>query len=81
MGKTTLTVLGLILAALVIEPGPAQAQNYPWCAQKGDGSRSCGFVSYEQCMAVAASRFCERNYLYQPPTAAPPASRRRRGRF
>ena len=33
-----------------------EAQNYPWCAlySKGDGADlSCGFLSFEQCMASA----------------------------
>jgi hypothetical protein len=54
-------VLGMVTAALSIHGGPVNAQNYPWCAPRGE-SINCGFVSYEQCMA--ASRWCDRNPLY-----------------
>ena len=53
---------------LLIRVERADAENYPWCAQRGDGGTNCGFVSYEQCMA--ASRWCNANPMYQPPTGA-----------
>jgi hypothetical protein len=62
---------------------PAQAQNYPWCAQyaMGDdgGGTNCGFVSYEQCMATLAGMggFCNRNTQYRP-LAAPIGEQRAR---
>jgi hypothetical protein len=34
------------------------------CAQRGDGATNCGFSTYEQCMA--ASRWCDRNPMFQP---------------
>lgn len=81
MEKMTLSIFGMILAApLLIAVAPAHAQNYPWCAQKFDGARSCGFVSYEQCIAVAQRGSCERNYLYQPPTGTSQAGRTPRRR-
>jgi Protein of unknown function (DUF3551) len=67
-------ILAMAIATLLIHSGPVYAQNYPWCAQGGDGATNCGFVSYEQCMA--ASRRCNRNPMYQPP-AGEPRSRRR----
>jgi Protein of unknown function (DUF3551) len=70
----TPAVLAMVVATLLIPTGPADAQNYPWCAQGGDGGTNCGFVSYEQCRAT--SRWCNQNPLYQPPTGA---SQPRRG--
>lgn len=61
----------LTLGALVtlFLAGPVQAQNYPWCGERGDGSTSCGYVSYEQCMQKY--RNCSRNPMYVPPTTKP----------
>jgi hypothetical protein len=69
--------LATVMATLSFGGGPAVAQNYPWCAQRGDGAINCGFVSYEQC--GASSRFCVRNPMYEPP-AEPRSGRRPRGR-
>jgi hypothetical protein len=70
--KMTPAVLATVVATLLIPTGLADAQNYPWCAQGGE-STNCGFVSYEQCMA--ASRWCNPNPMYQPPTGASQPSR------
>jgi Protein of unknown function (DUF3551) len=78
MRKTILAVVGMVTAALPIHSGPVNAQNYPWCAQRGE-STNCGFVSYEQCRAT--SSWCDRNPMYQPPTGQPtrqPRGSRRR---
>jgi Protein of unknown function (DUF3551) len=60
----------LAVAALA---SPAQAQNYPWCAHYGTpyDDTSCGFTSYEQCMASVSGigGFCEKNDTYKPPLA------------
>jgi len=58
----------MVVATLLIPTGPVNAQNDPWCAQRGDGGTNCGFVSYEQ--GMAASRWCNANPMYQPPTRA-----------
>ncbi len=54
----------------------AEAQNYPWCAVYGTpyGDTSCGFTSFEQCMASVngIGGFCERNDTYRSPLAADP---------
>jgi hypothetical protein len=50
----TPAVLAMVVATLLIPTGPADAQNYPWCAQGGDGGTNCGFVSYEQCRRQVA---------------------------
>jgi Protein of unknown function (DUF3551) len=79
MRKMILAVLAMVIATPLIHTGSANAQNYPWCAQGGE-STNCGFVSYEQCMA--ASRWCDRNPMYQPPAGEPRSRRsssRRRG--
>jgi len=73
----TPAVLAMVVATPLIATGPADAQNYPWCAQRGDGATNCGFVSYEQCMA--ASRWCNLNPMYQPPTGALQPRRGTRG--
>jgi hypothetical protein len=67
-------LLPTVIMALAIATGPARAQNYPWCAYKGEGGTNCGFVSYEQCRA-GGKAWCDRNPMYQPP--AEPAQRRR----
>jgi Protein of unknown function (DUF3551) len=69
MQKTILAILAMAIATLLIHAGQVNAQNYPWCAQRGDGATNCGFVTYEQCMA--ASRRCDRNPMYQPPAGQP----------
>jgi hypothetical protein len=64
----------LVFAALVVVGAtvtgtPAQAQEYPWCAQYGGGGRNCGFISWNQCMAARSGNggFCERNLFYPRP--------------
>jgi hypothetical protein len=73
--KTSLAVLSLVLATVALAP-VAHAQNYPWCARYGTpyDDSSCGFTSYEQCMASVSGigGFCERNDTYKPPLAATP---------
>jgi hypothetical protein len=34
-------ILAMAIATLLIHSGPVYAQNYPWCAQGGDGSINC----------------------------------------
>ena len=50
-------LLGLV-GALMVLGTPAQAQNYPWCAQYSGralgGAQNCGFVSFAQCMATVS---------------------------
>jgi hypothetical protein len=63
-------VLGILLGAAAA--GPAQAQNYPWCARYGGGrggAQNCGFVSFEQCMATVTGigGYCARNPQYFGP--------------
>jgi len=72
MRRMILIVLTVI--TLLIHVEPVNAQNYPWCQQRGDGATNCGFVTYEQCMGKQGS-WCYRNPMYQP-SAAGPRSRR-----
>jgi hypothetical protein len=44
--RTMILAIGTVIAALSIHAGPASAQNYPWCAHRGE-STNCGFGSYE----------------------------------
>lgn len=59
------------LAGAFAAGSPAQAEEYPWCAQYGGGhsggGRNCGFVSYGQCMAALSGNggFCERNLFFR----------------
>ena len=56
-------LLGLV-GALMVLGTPAQAQNYPWCAQYSGralgGAQNCGFVSFAQCHG---NRFRHRWFL------------------
>ncbi len=60
---------------------PAQAQNYPWCAEYGGGdmggATNCGFTTYEQCMETLRGMggFCNPNTQYRPPPGARTYSR------
>jgi hypothetical protein len=63
------------LAGTVLLAAPAQAQNYPWCAQYGGSAGSptnCGFSTYRQCMAdiSGVGGFCVRNNMYRAPGGA-----------
>lgn len=62
-----------LVGAITVLGTPAQAQNYPWCAQYSGralgGAMNCGFVSFAQCMATVSGigGFCVQNTTYQPP--------------
>jgi hypothetical protein len=65
----------LLIVVFILAVGmgaPAEAQNYPWCAQYSGralgGAMNCGFVSFEQCMATVSGigGFCIRNNTYRP---------------
>jgi hypothetical protein len=72
------------LIALAFALWPAQgsaAPTYPWCAHymMANGPRSCGFVSFEQCLATVRGigGTCNRNPDYDEPQA--PRRRAQRG--
>ncbi|MGB7037446.1 MAG: DUF3551 domain-containing protein [Xanthobacteraceae bacterium] len=68
-----LLIIALGIAATAALAAPAQAQNYPWCAQYSgngmDGAMNCGFSTYRQCMADVSGigGFCMRNNTYRAP--------------
>jgi Protein of unknown function (DUF3551) len=71
-----LMIVGVIAAAASVGL-PAQAQNYPWCAQYGDGTdggRNCGFTTLQQCQEDVSGigGFCEQNNTYVPQIAPAP---------
>jgi hypothetical protein len=64
-----LLALAAVCAAVVAAGTPAQAQDYPWCAQyAGFGSLNCGYSTYAQCMASLSGNggFCNQNPQYSP---------------
>jgi hypothetical protein len=74
---------GLALSTIVLgAPEPAAAQDYPWCAHYGkDGSRNCGFVTYQQCLATISGigGFCAENpFYFASHPAAQPRKRKKR---
>lgn len=68
----TLIFIGAALVGAAFMSVPAQAQNYPWCAQylgRGfGGAMNCGFSTYQQCMADVSGigGECIRNNTYRP---------------
>jgi Protein of unknown function (DUF3551) len=68
--RLLLVMLGIFVGIVCIEK-PAEAQNYPWCAQYSGpaGGTNCGFTTFQQCLDTLSGigGFCERNTLYQPP--------------
>jgi len=68
--RLSLFILGVFVAVACAE-GPAEAQNYPWCAyynfQHG-GATNCGWVTFEQCLATVRGigGSCGPNPMYQP---------------
>lgn len=80
--------MGMLLVALValtaasVDARASSAGAKPWCAQiydrGGDGGRTCGYVSWEQCRATTGltEGFCLPNPAYPTASVAP----RRHGR-
>ena len=69
--KLFLIIVGALAAILCIEK-PAEARDYPWCAEgnyKG-GATNCGFVTLQQCMDTVrgSGGSCGPNPMYQPPS-------------
>lgn len=69
--KALIFALGIAAAAFALGT-PAQAQNYPWCAQYSGsgfgGAMNCGFSTYRQCMEDVSGigGFCIQNNTYRP---------------
>ncbi len=77
--KLLLFVFGITAVANALDT-PAQAQNYPWCAQYSmgyGGAMNCGFSTYQQCMADVSGigGFCMQNNTYQPPVGPHPPTK------
>jgi hypothetical protein len=77
--KLLLFITGVVVAILCIGT-PAEAQNYPWCADYGgtsDGPTNCGFVTFQQRLDTVSGigGFCVRNNLCQPPPGPHPANK------
>jgi hypothetical protein len=84
----TLRLLGLVGAVMLVlvtdvRPGAAMVI-YPWCVQYGgisSGTLSCGFTSFNQCLATArgSGASCVPNQWYSPfpppPSYRPPIRR------
>jgi len=68
--KTSLFVSAL-LASIAGISTHADAANYPWCARyaKDAGGESCGFITFEQCLADVSGvgGYCAFNTQYVPP--------------
>jgi hypothetical protein len=79
--RSLLFALGILLAAASVA-SRAEAQNYPWCANYGDGfgGTNCGFATLQQCQATISGigGDCRLNTQYQPPVG--PAKPRHRPR-
>ena len=80
--RTMLGTIALALLAVLGDTGASQAQTYPWCASYNDkyGSRNCGFVSFEQCLATVRGigGFCTQNPWFEPGLADPRLRRKPR---
>jgi len=77
--RLLLFIPGVFVAILCIEK-PAEAQNYPWCAQYGatpSAPTNCGFVTFQQCLDTISGigGFCVRNNTYQPPPGPHPSKK------
>ncbi len=73
---------GVIALGFAVDAKPAAAYIvYPWCAHylgRMGGAPSCGFVTWEQCMATVSGMqgTCAMNPFYEGPP--PPAQRVRK---
>src|ERR1700730_542173 len=75
--RSAMRTLLFLLAIFAVTAGigtPAQAQNYPWCADyAGFGSQNCGFTTFQQCQAALSGNggFCNANTQYVPYAGLP----------
>ena len=49
-----LAIFAITAAALslTVQATPAQAREYPWCARYDPWTMSCGFTTFQQCLAT-----------------------------
>ncbi len=83
--KKLVFAIAIVVLGVQSGTGPAPAQSaYPWCPQGrlgwGEaGAPSCGFSSYDQCVAASGGA-CTQNPFYTGPSGAASGSAVRRGR-
>jgi hypothetical protein len=79
--RMVFVALAALAAAPVADARPSSAGEKPWCAQiydrGGDGGRTCGYVSWEQCRATTGLQdgFCLPNPAYRRISAEGSAQR------
>jgi hypothetical protein len=77
--RMILVALATLAAASLVDVRPSEAGTKPWCAQiydrGGDGGRTCGYVSWEQCRATTGltDGFCLPNPAYRTAAVELPA--------
>ena len=82
--RKTLLALAALSATAAFAPPPAQAVEYPWCAEYGGAldATNCGFTTREQCLATISGigGFCRPNLMYRgwERTSEPRRKRRHR---
>ena len=70
IAKRTALGFGLLLLAATLQPAPAHADPYRWCAEYGNrgggGGTNCYFVTLQQCQAAISGNggFCRANPFY-----------------
>jgi Protein of unknown function (DUF3551) len=75
--RIVLIALAATAAASTADVRSSSAAPKPWCAQiydrGGDGGRTCGFVSWEQCRATTGLQegFCLPNPAYRAASVEP----------
>jgi hypothetical protein len=77
-----LALITLVFAGTALVVQPAKADPYRWCAIYGgnDGTESCYYNTFEQCLAQiqGLGGFCNQNPRYTGPAASERPQRRRR---
>ena len=82
--RIVLIALAAMAAASTADVCSSSAAPKPWCAQiydrGGDGGRTCGFVSWEQCRATTGLEegFCLPNPAYRTASVEPGRHGKRR---
>ena len=75
--RMLLVALVTVTAVPFLDVDPASAGAKPWCAQiydrGGDGGRTCGYVSWEQCRATTGLQegFCLPNPAHRTASVEP----------
>ena len=68
--RPILFALAAVASALALDPGAAQAEQYPYCLLTGPGPGDCKYTTYAQCQAAALGT----GYICQPNSALSPSS-------